>query len=53
MKDAALSTETESQKNAYVKCPFCGEDDFDLYGLKIHLLDWCEGFEKCKEPKRG
>jgi hypothetical protein len=21
----------------YLSCPFCGEDDFDLIGLKIHL----------------
>lgn len=21
----------------YIKCPFCDEDDFDLYGLKLHL----------------
>lgn len=27
----------------YIKCPFCGEDDFDLAGLKIHLTNsWCE-----------
>ena len=21
----------------FIPCPFCGEDDFDLYGLKCHL----------------
>ena len=26
-------------------CPFCGEDDFDLIGLKAHLLRWCKVFE--------
>jgi 4-hydroxy-3-methylbut-2-en-1-yl diphosphate synthase IspG/GcpE len=26
-----------------IKCPFCGEDDFDLIGLKHHLeREWCE-----------
>lgn len=28
-----------------ISCPFCGEDDFDLIGLKLHLLKWCETFE--------
>jgi hypothetical protein len=26
-----------------VICPFCGEGDFDLVGLKMHLLrGWCD-----------
>ena len=30
----------------YVQCPFCGEDDFDLVGLKGHLENgWCEVYE--------
>lgn len=28
----------------YVTCPFCGEDDFDLIGLKLHFYNWCEVF---------
>ncbi len=28
----------------YIKCPFCVEDDFDLEGLKLHLLKWCDHF---------
>lgn len=29
-----------------VICPFCGEGDFDLSGLKLHLtIGWCEKFE--------
>lgn len=29
-----------------LSCPFCGEDDFDLVGLKRHLSrGWCEVFE--------
>jgi hypothetical protein len=27
----------------YIDCPFCGEHDFDLIGLKMHLQrGWCE-----------
>jgi|GEM_PF-4962487 len=25
-------------------CPFCGEDDFDDVGLKIHLINYCEKY---------
>ena len=25
-----------------IKCPFCGEDGFDLVGLKLHLIRYCE-----------
>ena len=28
----------------YVTCPFCKEDDFDLIGLKYHLVTYCEIF---------
>lgn len=28
-----------------IACPFCREADFDLIGLKGHLLRWCEAFE--------
>ncbi len=29
------------------KCPFCNEDDFDLLGLKSHLLNGdCEPFNR-------
>lgn len=29
-------------------CPFCGEEDFDLIGLKIHLIvGWCDPFKDC------
>jgi hypothetical protein len=29
----------------YVTCPFCGEGDFDLIGLKAHFLrGWCDAF---------
>ena len=35
--------------NEYIKCPFCGEDDFDLIGLKNHLLCHCEEFEQTEK----
>lgn len=29
-----------------VKCPWCGEDGFDLPGLKMHLMrGWCQPYE--------
>ena len=36
-----------------VVCPFCGEDDFDLLGLKFHLVrGWCETFEQLNDYPR-
>ena len=29
-----------------IKCPFCGGADFDLIGLKIHLICWCDVYDK-------
>ena len=29
-----------------IECPFCGEDDFDLIGLKNHLQRYCYKFDK-------
>ena len=30
-----------------VVCPFCGEGDFDLVGLKMHFLrGWCDKFNE-------
>lgn len=37
----------KSQHPEYVKCPFCGEDDFDLIGLKYHLQNYCDPFDEC------
>ncbi len=28
-----------------IKCPFCGEDDFDLIGLKYHLINYCDEYK--------
>jgi len=33
-------------KKAEIICPFCGEDDFDLIGLKHHLLNFCDEFRE-------
>ncbi len=41
--------------NEEMKCPWCGEEGFDLYGLKLHLLnggmfhDPCEKFQNCND----
>jgi hypothetical protein len=37
---------TFSDYQFLIKCPFCGEDEFDLIGLKIHLLNHCEEFKE-------
>ena len=35
------------KKQKFKQCPFCGEEDFDLIGLKIHLEDGiCEVYKK-------
>lgn len=31
-----------------VVCPFCGEDDFDLIGLKKHITCYCEKYAETK-----
>ena len=36
-----------------MKCPFCGDDDFDDVGLKIHLIfGHCETFENLDIDER-
>ena len=36
-----------------VECPFCGEKDFDLIGLKIHFnRGWCQVFEQTETIDR-
>lgn len=35
---------------ADIRCPFCGENDFDKYGLKYHLMVFgCDEFEKADQ----
>ena len=36
-----------------IKCPFCGEDGFDLKGLKSHFLNGdCEQFNNTENISR-
>jgi hypothetical protein len=42
--DEWLCKDEEEAVNKDVVCPFCGERDFDLIGLKIHLLNYCEKY---------
>lgn len=36
-----------SEKVDLISCPFCGEKDFDLIGLKGHIWrGWCEAYEE-------
>lgn len=35
-----------------ISCPFCGEEDFDLIGLKDHLLKWCKEFKEVQTINR-
>ena len=37
-----------AHNDKYVACPFCGENDFDLIGLKTHLQVDCDVFERTK-----
>lgn len=32
-------------KEKLVKCPYCGEDNFDLIGLKYHLENYCRVYK--------
>ena len=44
---------TESDELKTMKCPWCGEDDFDLVGLKTHLTNLdCESFNRCRRAPR-
>jgi len=42
---SGLAKAAENAKNSEIECPFCPCYDFDLIGLKNHLLNHCEGFE--------
>ncbi len=35
----------EKERGFSVVCPFCNEGDFDLIGLKLHLIRWCEKYD--------
>lgn len=43
----------EQPPTKYVICPFCGETDFDLIGLKTHLNNGdCDVYNNTEELKR-
>jgi len=47
-----LQADLEAAKNEE-RCPFCNEKDFDLIGLKHHLLSgYCDNFENIKPIER-
>jgi hypothetical protein len=33
-------------------CPFCGLTEFDAWGLKLHLIQWCENYKSISVPKQ-
>jgi len=38
------------KQKQYYRCPWCGEDDFDLFGLKLHIINgWCEKFNTLED----
>ena len=43
--------ETDKIELNNVICPFCGERDFDLIGLKHHLINYCESYFNTEEIK--
>lgn len=46
-KQKAEKWYSAQEKRVDIVCPFCGEGDFDLIGLKEHLIYiWCESFQK-------
>lgn len=37
----------------YITCPFCGGEDYDLIGLKIHFQNgWCDEFNDLETKSR-
>ena len=40
-----------TQEKDDLKCPFCDESDFDIYGLKMHLQLWCDEYRNLTIPK--
>ena len=38
--------DNKEEVKKYADCPFCEEIDFDLTGLKYHLLNYCEKFRE-------
>ena len=43
----AAETAPVVNKQIETVCPFCKEDDFDLIGLRTHIVNsWCPAFDK-------
>lgn len=40
---------SDKENDGLVACPFCGESDFDLIGLKSHLQRWCKVYDKIED----
>ncbi len=34
-------SECGHKRKPHIHCPFCGEEDFDMEGLKYHLESYC------------
>lgn len=34
-----------------LRCPFCNDNGFDIYGLKFHLQLWCDKYKNLTLPK--
>ena len=48
-----LLVKNVGNETEYVACPFCGEKDFDLIGLKTHFLNgWCDVYESTDCARR-
>lgn len=39
-------------RNSAGVCPFCGERDFDAWGLKLHLMMWCAPYAEVQPEAR-
>ena len=50
-KDANSLMEWSKPKTD-LECPFCHENDFDLIGLKGHLVYDCKDFESIQTVRR-
>lgn len=36
-----------------ITCPFCGDDEFDLYGFQLHLeRGYCEKYRTIQDPAK-
>lgn len=53
MENEDIIIENKSDYVEYMVCPFCKDTDFDMVGLKIHLLSgYCEIFDLVETPQR-